>query len=58
MSLEKFMANLFAQFYLRYDGKVCVGFGYAVEDILFSIDSLLEVNECYKILMNTFKDWS
>ncbi len=56
--LDKFMSNLFGEFKIYYDGHACFNFGYEVQDILFTIETAIKFNQCYKILIQSLKDWS
>ena len=41
ISVDKFMANVFAEMFFFYNGYLCFNFGYTVQSILLTLETLL-----------------
>ena len=52
------MTNLFGEVVVRYDNKICLNYGWATEDILLTLVTLVKLRDCYKVVIQSLTDWS
>ena len=49
--LDQFMLNIFGEIMWFKDGKFCFNAGWQTEDILFTIETAMKFQDCYKVLI-------
>lgn len=57
-TIDKFMANVFQEFYLFSNGRLCLQTGAQVQSILMTLQTYLNFEQCYKTMVQSLCDWS
>ena len=52
------MTNVFVEAVLIYDGRICFNYGWAIQDVLMTLSTLVKLRDCYKVVIQSLTDWS
>jgi hypothetical protein len=58
LDIGRFMINAFGEVMIFYNGYYCLNAGWKTEDILLSVQTSMKFQNCYKMIVQSFTDWT